>query len=395
MEISPDIFENTQSAFAAKSDTALQKAKALFSVVGNNLFVRAGSSLAMLALKLHLPVSPVFKWTVYDHFCGGETFEECKLTIEALQKAGVGVLLNYGVELKESEADFDKALKKNTEAIEFAGVNRAVTAVCLKPTGFARMALLEKVQKEEKLSAAEQKEWHRVQQRFEELCQVADRKNVMLYLDAEETWIQDALDNMVEDLMSRFNREKCVVCNTLQMYRWDRIAYLNEQIKKAKAGGYYLGLKLVRGAYMEIERERAAEMNYKSPIHENKQKVDADFDKAVEVCLDHHEWVYTCVASQNEYSNLRAMREMLQRKIDPKTEKVVFSQLYGMGDNVTFNQAQAGFNATKYLPYGSVKEVIPYLIRRAQENTSVAGQTGRELALINKEIKRRKKQKRK
>ncbi len=391
MEISPDIFENTQTAFALKSDAELRKAKALFSVVGNKFFVKAGSSLAMLALKLRLPVSPVFRWTVYDHFCGGETFEECQLTIGELQKAGVGVLLNYGVELKESEADFDKALVQNLEAIKFAGANQSVTAVCIKPTGFARMALVEKVQAKEKLTAKEQKEWERVQQRFEELCTVADRKNVMLYLDAEESWIQGALDNMVEDLMSRFNRDKCVVCNTLQMYRWDRLAYLSEQINKAKAGKYFLGLKLVRGAYMEMERERAAEMNYRSPIHENKQKTDADFDKAVEMCLEHHEFVYTCVATQNEHSNLRAMLEMLQQKIDPRTKKVVFSQLYGMGDNVTFNQAKLGFNATKYLPYGPVKEVIPYLIRRAEENTSVSGQTGRELALINKEIKRRKK----
>lgn len=390
MDISPDVFENTAIAYAAKSDGELQKAKALFTLMANNQLVSVGSSFAVAALKLHLPVSPLFKWTVYSHFCGGETFEECKKVIHALNKSNVGVLLNYGVELKESEEDFETALRSNKEAVDFASKNKAVKAVCIKPTSYGRLALFEKIQNREELTKAEQKEFDKVKKRFDEVCAHATKKSVALYIDAEESWIQDTLDNMVEEMMRQYNGKTCVVFNTFQMYRWDRLDYLRQQIEKAKSGSYLLGAKLVRGAYMEKERERAREMKYKSPIHANKKAVDADFDKAVEICFDNIEHVFVCVASQSEKSNLEAMRLMNAKGLSYNSERVVFSQLYGMGDNITFNQAKLGFNATKYLPYGPVKEVIPYLIRRAQENTSVSGQTSRELSLLKKEVKRRK-----
>lgn len=391
MKIADDIFENTEVAFAQKSNTDLQKAKALFQLVGNNGLVTIGSTLANFALALHLPVSPVFKWTVYKHFCGGETFGECKKTINCLGESNVGVLLNYGVELKETEADFDKALDQNIEAIHFAAENKSVKAICIKPTGYGRLGLYEKLQSGEKLSAEEKQEYTLLKKRFEKLCDVALKKNVVLYFDAEESWIQDALDNLVETLMEKYNRKHGIVCNTVQLYRTDRLAYLRQQIEKAKTQQYIYGIKLVRGAYMEKERERAAENNYPSPIHKNKKAVDKDFDEAVRICLDNLGSVMVCIASQSEQSNLLAVQQMDQKKIDRNTDRVVFSQLYGMGDNITFNLAAAGFNATKYLPYGPVKDVVPYLIRRAEENTSVAGQTGRELLLIKKEINRRRK----
>lgn len=389
MDISPDVFENTEVAFAGKTDGDLQKAKALFTMVGNNWLVNTGSSLTELALRLHLPVSPIFKYTIYNQFCGGETFEECKKTIRELEKRNVQVLLNYGVELKETEEDFEKSLQQNLEAVEFAAKQKSVKAICVKPTSYGRFGLFEKMQDGGRLNAAEKKEMEDVKKRFHKLCKIAEEKKVALYIDAEESWIQDALDSIVEELMSTYNRKECVVFNTFQLYRHDRLAYLKQEIEKAKAGGYLLGAKLVRGAYMEKERDRAKELSYPSPIHKNKAAVDADFDGAVTLCLDNLSHIYLCVASQNEASNLAAMREMESRGIERTSQQVVFSQLYGMGENITFNQAQLGFTATKYLPYGPVKDVIPYLMRRAQENTSVGGQTSRELALINREIKRR------
>jgi proline dehydrogenase len=390
MKINPDIFENTETAFALKTDFELQKAKTLFGLVGSPALVNIGSSAANLALSLHLPVSFLFRHSIYDHFCGGETFAECKNTIEHLAKREVGVLLNYGVELKETEEDFDKTIAKNLEAIAFAGKNRMVKALCIKITGFGRFGLFEKMQAGEKLNANEKAELKRVKQRFEQLCETAAKLQVALYVDAEESWIQDPLDSMVEEMMAKHNTEFCVVYNTFQIYRWDRLAYLKAQTQKAIDGKYLLGAKLVRGAYMEKERERAEELGYPSPIHANKEAVDKDFNEAVSWCFNHLQQVYVCVASQSEASNLLAIK-LLQNKTTEHKAHVLFSQLYGMGDNITFNLAKHGFQATKYLPYGPVKDVVPYLIRRAQENTSVAGQTGRELSLIKREIERRKK----
>ena len=389
MKIAPDIFENTEVAFADKSNGELRKAKALFKLMSNNSLVSLGSSLAGLALSLHLPVSPLFRYTVYNHFCGGETFEECKRTIEKLEKNGVGVLLNYGVELKEREEDFNKTVEHNLAALAFGGKNRSVKALCIKVTGFGRFGLFEKIQAGEELNADEKNEFTQVKKRLEKICHAAEKNEVPIYVDAEESWIQNPLDEMVEEMMAKYNKGKCIVFNTFQLYRHDRLAYLEQQIEKASTGKYILGAKLVRGAYMEKERGRAKEMGYKSPISRNKKEVDDDFNKAVNICLDNLDNLYVCVASQSEQSNKLAMDLVEKKKIAHDNPHILFSQLYGMGDNMTFNEAKLGFNATKYLPYGPVKDVIPYLIRRAQENTSVAGQTTRELSLIIKELKRR------
>ncbi|MBP6731518.1 MAG: proline dehydrogenase family protein [Chitinophagales bacterium] len=390
MKVPADIFEDTETAYATKSTAELKKAKLMFQLMANNGLVNLGGSLATLALSLRLPVSPLFRFTVYNHFCGGETFEECKDTIRGLQESNVGVLLNYGVELKETEEDFDKTIAHNIEALEFAGKNKAVKALCIKITGFGRFALFEKIQNKEKLTVSERKEVLRVKKRFDKLCHVAQKNEVALYVDAEESWIQNPLDELVEEMMEKYNREQCVVFNTFQLYRWDRLDYLKEQIEKARAGNYLLGAKLVRGAYMEKERARAKELGYKSPISPNKKAVDRDFDEAVNICFDNLDALFVCVASQSEDSNLLAIQLIDKKKIDRNSDRILFSQLYGMGDNLTFNLAKLGLHATKYLPYGPVKDVIPYLIRRAQENTSVSGQTTRELSLIKKEIKRRK-----
>lgn len=389
MRISTDIFENTEVAFALKSNMELHKARVLFSMVGNNFLVNAGSAVAGFALGIGLPVSPLFRYTVYSHFCGGETFDECKKTIEKLHQHRVGVLLNYGVELKETEDDFDKTIEKNLEALAFGGENKSVKALCIKITGFGRFALFEKIQSGEVLNKEEKKELERVKKRLHKLCVAALKNEVPIYVDAEESWIQSPLDDMVQNAMEEFNKKTCIVYNTFQIYRWDRLDYLKEQLQRAKSNGYILGAKLVRGAYMEKERERAAELGYPSPIHKNKSAVDEDFNKAVLLCLQQLDHVSVCIASQSEKSNLLAIQQMEKLKLPLNHERVLFSQLYGMGDNITFNLAMTGANATKYLPYGPVKDVVPYLIRRAQENTSVGGQTGRELSLINREIKRR------
>ena len=390
MSVSSSIFDNTQVAFAPKSNAQLQKAKFLFSMIGNNHLVRVGSSLANLALRLHLPITPAFRFSVYDHFCGGESFEECKKTISDLKKFGVYSMLNYGVELKESEADFDKTIERNLEAIDFAGKNNEVKVLCIKLTGFGRFGLFEKIQEQKKLQATEQREWQRVVARFHRLCKAASKNTVSLYVDAEESWIQNPMDDLVEEMMQHYNQERAVVFNTFQIYRWDRLAYLKKSFAKAQQQKYLLGAKLVRGAYMEKERKRAEELGYQSPIHATKESVDKDFNESVAFCLAHLQHISVCIASQSEESNWLAVKTIKQLKIDHQHPHILFSQLYGMGDNITFNLAEQGFNACKYLPYGPVKDVIPYLMRRAQENTSVAGQTGRELKLILDELARRK-----
>lgn len=391
MKIDAQIFENTEVAFAAKSNTALREARTLFKLIGNNALVNLGTKAANIAIKLHLPVTPIFRITVYEQFCGGETFDECKNTIKQLSKFGVNAMLNYGVELKETETDFEKTIAQNLEAIAFAGKNKTANIVCIKLTGFGRFGLFEKLQTGENLTKSENEELKRVKERFHQLCKAAQKVKVQLYVDAEESWIQNSLDNITEEMMAEYNQSFPVVFNTFQLYRWDRLAYLKQEIERAKKNGFVLGAKLVRGAYIEKENERAEKMGYPSPIHKNKKAVDKDYNAALELCINNIANTAICVASQSEQSCLLAMQLLETKNIPFNHENVCFSQLYGMGDNITFNLAKLGFNAYKYLPYGPVKDVIPYLIRRAQENTSVNGQMSRELKLIEKEIERRRK----
>jgi proline dehydrogenase len=389
MQINEHIFENTEVAFAPKNDIQLREARTLFKLIGNSTLVNIGTKAANLALKLHLPVTPLFRITVYEQFCGGETFEECKKTIERLSKFGVKVMLNYGVELKETESDFEKTIEQNLEAISFAGKNKTANIVCIKITGFGRLGLFEKIQSGESLTRSETDEYYRVKERFHRLCSAAKKVKVQLYVDAEESWIQETLDAITEEMMAEYNKSFPVVFNTFQLYRWDRLAYLKQEIERAKKHSFILGAKLVRGAYMEKENERAEKLGYRSPIHRSKKAVDKDFDAAVELCIENIENTACCIASQSEQSCLHTIRLMEAKNISFHHPYICFSQLYGMGDHITFNLAKQGFNAYKYLPYGPVKDVIPYLIRRAQENTSVNGQMSRELKLIETEIERR------
>jgi len=342
-----------------------------------------------LALALHLPVKGIIKSTLFDHFCGGETMEEAAQTAAMLGKYGIGTILDYGVEGKESENDFDNAVPEFIKAIKYAATSKYIPFISLKVTGFAYFALLEKVHTGEKLTDDETAAWQRVYSRIDQVCKAAADNNIMVLVDAEESWIQKPVDELTNVMMARYNKKKVIVFNTFQLYRHDRFVFLKESCETARKEGYLLGAKLVRGAYMEKERKRAAEMGYPSPIQPDKQATDIDYDAATLYCLQHLNDLALFVGTHNETSCLKVAKYMLDHNIPANTERVYFSQLYGMSDNVSFNLAHEHYHVAKYLPYGPVKDVIPYLMRRAQENTSVAGQTGRELSLIAKEIKRR------
>ena len=382
-------FDNTEIAFQYRSDKELKHARFLFSSMGSPTLTNIGIKLTKLALALHLPVKRIIKSTLFDHFCGGETMENAAQTAAMLSKYGIGTILDYGVEGKESEDDFDKAVPEFIKAIKYAATSKNIPFISLKITGFAYFALLEKIHAAEKLNNDETAAWQRVYDRIDQVCQAAANNDIMVLVDAEESWIQKPVDELTNIMMSRYNKNKVIVFNTFQLYRHDRLVFLKESYEATKTEGYLLGAKLVRGAYMEKERTRAAEKGYPSPIQPDKQAADTDYDAAVLFCLQHLNNLALFIGTHNESSCLKAAKYMHEHNIPANTEKVYFSQLYGMSDNVSFNLAHEGYHVAKYLPYGPVNDVIPYLMRRAQENTSVAGQTGRELSLINKEIKRR------
>jgi proline dehydrogenase len=383
-------FENTQIAFEYRSDKELKHARFLFSSMSSPALTKVGMKLTSLAISLRLPVKGIIKHTLFDHFCGGETMEEAAGTAAMLGQYGIGTILDYGVEGKESEEDFDKAVPEFIRAIEYAASSKNIPFISMKITGFAYFALLEKVHSRQALTNDENAAWKRVYGRIDTICKAASANNIMVLVDAEESWIQLPVDELTNSMMERYNKTTVIVYNTFQMYRHDRLLYLQESYKEAKAKGYLLGAKLVRGAYMEKERARAAAMNYPSPIQPTKEATDKDYDEATLFCLQHLDGLALFVGTHNEASCLKVAKYMLDNKIPANTARVYFSQLYGMSDNISFNLAHEHYHVAKYLPYGPVKDVLPYLMRRAQENTSVAGQTGRELSLINKELGRRK-----
>ncbi len=384
-------FNDTRIAFQYRSGRELKKARLLFSLMASSTLTRIGLGLTQAAIKWHLPVKGLIRNTIFRQFCGGETLEEAGKTAEMLGKYRVGVILDYGVEGKEDEKEFDRAVPEFIRAIRYAAQRKHIPFISLKVTGFARFALLEKIHEGQSLSEAETAEWQRVRQRVFDICGAAAQCEVMVLIDAEESWIQQPVDDLTDDMMEVFNKEQCIVFNTFQLYRHDRLAFLEASAGKAKKNGYILGGKLVRGAYMEKERKRAAEMNYPDPIQPDKASSDRDYDAAVLFCLRQLEHISVFIGTHNEQSCMKAAAYMEEHQIPPGHPRVYFSQLFGMSDNISFNLAHAGYNVAKYLPYGPVRDVIPYLMRRAQENTSVKGQTGRELSLINREIERRKK----
>lgn len=382
-------FEDTATAFVTKSNSQLKKAYYMFKLVANPSLVQFGKRASAFSLSLGLPIKGIVKKTVYDQFVGGENILECDLTIDKLNKHNVKCLLDYSVEGKVREEDFENTKNILIKTIQYGKNKEAIPFTVFKVTGLARFALLEKVSKNQALNSNEEKEWFRVQKRVEQICQTAYNVDLAVLIDAEESWIQNAIDGLAEEMIRKFNEEKVVIFNTLQMYRKDRLYYLKDRVEEANKIGYHLGVKLVRGAYMEKERERAAKNNMDSPIQNTKADSDNDYDTGVKYIIDHLRLGALVAGTHNEQSCRKLVQAMLDRGLAKNDERVWFSQLFGMSDNLSFNLAKDGYNVVKYLPFGPVKETLPYLIRRAEENTAAAGQTSRELDLIKKEMKRR------
>ena len=387
------IFNNTQNAFSLKSDTELDRAYFLFKMIDVQPLVRIGTAVTNFALKANLPVEGLIRATVFDHFCGGVSENDCIPVVDKMFTKGVSSVLDYSVEGKEDEAHFDDALKMTLKTIEFAKEKKAIPFAVFKPTGFGRFELYEKLGEGQTLNETEQAEWSRVEARFDQVCKAAYDNDVALLIDGEESWMQDAADDLVAKMMQKYNKEKAIVYNTLQMYRWDRLDYLKKLHQQAIVDGFYIGMKLVRGAYMEKENKRAEEKGYKSPICASKQATDYNFNDAVAYMIEHIDKMAIFAGTHNEDSSYKLMETMNYKGIAKNDFRVWFGQLYGMSDNISYNLAHEGYNVAKYLPFGPVKDVMPYLIRRAEENTSVAGQTSRELTLIKTERDRRKNKK--
>jgi proline dehydrogenase len=384
------IFNNTKIAFSTKTDNELRKAYWLFKTIENPIIVNIGSKLLNLAIFIGFPIKWIIKPTVFQHFCGGETINDSDRTIENLGKSNIGTILDYSVEGNHSESDYEKATDELLSVIEKSSVNKNIPFVVFKVTGIARFTLLERINNDIQLTDEEIDEYERVVFRVDKICNAAYSIDIPVFIDAEETWIQNAIDNISMKMIRKYNLNKALVYNTLQMYRHDRLLYLEEIIGDARRNSYKIGLKLVRGAYMEKERERALINGYQSPIQINKEATDMDFDKAITLCINNADLVSICVGSHNERSNAQ-FAELIDKKGFLRNDKrFYFAQLLGMSDHISYNLASEGFNVAKYVPYGPVNSVMPYLMRRALENTSVAGQTGRELSLIKTELKRRK-----
>ena len=384
------IFENTATAFALKTDSELERAYFLFKMISNEPLVRIGSAVTNFAIKAHLPVEGLIRATVFDHFCGGVNEQDCLPLIEKMYEKGVSSVLDYSVEGKDVENQFDFAYEKIMEILNFVKEKEGIPYAVFKPTAFGRFAIYQKIGEGKTLTEAENQEWQRIINRFDKVCKKANDMDVALLIDGEESWMQDAADSLVEDMMVKYNKEKPIVFNTLQMYRWDRMDYLKKLHQKAKDENFKIGFKVVRGAYMEKENERAEEKGYPTPICESKKATDENFDAAIEYIVEHLDVIALFSGTHNELSCYKLMELMDKKNIAHNDPNIWFGQLYGMSDNISFNLAAHGYNVAKYLPFGPVRDVMPYLIRRAEENTSVSGQTTRELTLLKKERTRRK-----
>jgi len=389
-------FENTQNAFAYKSTKALKSAKLLFGFMGYPKLVQLGTRLVPVLLKAGLPIKGIIRNTIFKQFVGGETLAETIPVAQMLAEHNVDVILDYGVEGKEGEENFDQATQVFIDVINHAASQKNIPFISIKVTGLASHELLQTLHEAPRLRSGihdnemEQAAWNRVRDRMYAICEAAAEKNVGVLVDAEESWIQDPIDRLTMEMMAVFNTQKAVVFNTIQLYRHDRLHFLRISHQIAEAQGFILGLKLVRGAYMEKERAVALEKNRQSPIQISKEATDTDYDEAVRFCMDHIHSTAVIIASHNEQSNLLGAQLLDEMMLPHNHPHVHFSQLYGMSDTITFNLAKEGFNVSKYLPFGPIQDVIPYLMRRAQENTSVSGQTGREILQLKRELARRK-----
>lgn len=386
-------FNNTEIAFKHKSNKDLKRAHFLFSVMASPFLVKSGKGLTRFGLNIGLPIKGIIKSTIFEQFCGGETIEECTTTIESMWKHHVGTILDYSVEGKTSAADFEATTREIIATIHKGKGNPAIPFAVFKVTGIARFSLLELTNSGlEGIPEADLKEYHETVERVNRICKEAYDAAVPVFIDAEETWIQDVIDRICHEMILKYNKERAIVFNTVQMYRHDRLEFLKNSIAWAKAEGVQYGVKLVRGAYMEKERNRAAEKGYPSPIQPNKETCDSDYDHALEFLVEAENFsqMALCAGSHNEHSSA-FLADLIDKKgIDKTDKRIYFAQLLGMSDHISYTLASNGYNVAKYVPYGPVKEVIPYLFRRADENTSVKGQTGRELKLIKEEMKRRK-----
>jgi proline dehydrogenase len=382
-------FNNTEIAFHLKSDSELERAYFLFKMISIEPLVRIGTAATNFALKAHLPVEGLIRSTVFDHFCGGVNEVDCLPIINKMFASKVCSVLDYSVEAKEVEDQFDFALKTILNLIEFSKDKEALPIAVFKPSAFGSFDLYQKISEKKSLTNSENEQWERIKNRFKTVCASGKLHNVKILIDAEESWIQDAVDDLVLELMETFNTDALIVYSTLQTYRWDRLDYLKKIHIKAKQTNFKLGFKVVRGAYMEKERQRAKDMGYTSPICDTKALTDTLFNDTIKYSLSNLDNIHLFIGTHNEESTYLALELMKAYNIPNDDNRVWFGQLYGMSDHISFNLAEHGYNVAKYLPFGPVKDVMPYLIRRAEENTSVAGQTSRELNLIKKEKQRR------
>ena len=385
-----NIFDNTQVAFALKSDTELDRAYFLFKMIDNEPLVRIGTAVTNFAIKANLPVEGLIRATVFDHFCGGINENDCLSVVDKMYTKGVSSVLDYSVEGKEEEAQFDAALAMTLKTIEFAKERQAIPFAVFKMTGIFQVELLEEFQTESGLSEENEAAFLHSKELLLEICQLAAELRVKLFIDAEESWIQTTIDILTYEMMEKFNQSQAIIFNTFQMYRVDMLENLTNAIAAAKNKNYFLGVKLVRGAYLEKERQRAHEDEYSEPLHKDKAHTDQDFNLGMLACLNNIDRVHFCIGTHNEYSCQLLAEEMAKQQIPHNHPNIYFAQLLGMSDNISYNLAASGYNVAKYVPYGPVESVMPYLFRRAEENSSIAGQTSREYTLLQNEVKRRK-----
>ncbi len=383
-------FDNTEIAFKSKKNSDLKRAYWLFKMMSHPWLVSLGKVLINIAVSLRIPIGWALKWNVFEHFCGGESINECAETTKVLDEHNIGTILDYSVEGKENELEFERGKEEILKTIAAANNNPNIPFCVFKITGLARMDLLEKVQSKESLSKGEAAEFQRVRKRVDEICNAISQTETPLFIDAEDSWIQGVIDNLVEEMMELYNQDRAVIYSTIQLYRWDRLDYLKSLLVKAKEKGYKIGMKLVRGAYMEKERDRAEEMGYPDPIQPDKESTDRDYNAAQVFCIENIDSISVCTGTHNELSSRMMTELMAEHGISKEDPRVYFAQLFGMSDHISFNLSELGYNVAKYVPYGPLKDVMPYLIRRAEENTSIKGQTTRELNLLQEEVSRRK-----
>ena len=382
-------FDSVEEVYSSKTKKELYKSYFLFRLIKSSFITYTLTKILKISLFLRLPINSIIKSTVYEQFCGGVSIPDSEKVINTLWKSNIGTILDYSAEGKKTDEDFDYVVTEIIASIKKAKNTECIPFAVFKISGVSSYGILKKLNSKDELNSNEEFELKKIYERVEKICNEAYKSRVRLFIDAEESWIQNSIDYIVLSMMRKYNKKTPIIYNTIQFYRIDRIAYLKNLIQKAKKENFYLGLKLVRGAYHEKEIERSKRLSYNCPVHIEKKKTDLDFDLSLRICLKNIERVWICAGTHNEESSSLLVDLMKEYKIDKNDERIYFSQLYGMSDNISYNLSKNTYKVAKYVPYGPVKDVIPYLIRRMKENTSISGQVGRELKNITKEIKRR------